>query len=86
MSQGLRVLTTVKPAPKAPRKPRTEIADERPMSYFARKWHVSVPTVYRYTQLKDDPLPSHKIIGARRIEIKAAMAWWKRRNSQGVNR
>jgi predicted DNA-binding transcriptional regulator AlpA len=40
---------------------------------------VSQATVYRWTQLKDDPLPSQKVIGVRRISLSVADEWFSRR-------
>jgi hypothetical protein len=81
---GLRVLTTYKrPAPQKKTTKKREIPDARSTQYFARKWSVSNTTVWRWTKLKEDPLPATKIEGVLRIEIQAANAWWKRRSLEG---
>lgn len=69
-------------------RPKSKIARQRirPMPTdwqksvdIAKHFQVSQATVYRWTQLKDDPLPSQKVIGVRRISLSVADEWFSRR-------
>jgi hypothetical protein len=80
---GLRVLGTYRRPDRKAKEP--EIQAARPTSYFAEKWGYSNSTIWRYTKLAEDPLPSYRVQGSLRIDVKKAAAWWERHSSEGGN-
>lgn len=78
---GLRVLATVTPRKPEP-KPSKRPVEKKSMQYFAGLWSVNVSTIYRWTQLHEDPLPSEKVQGTRRIPVQQALSWWSRHSGK----
>ena len=84
---GLRVLATYqRPNSKKRASESLEVPEARSTQYFAKKWEVSNSTVWRWTQLEEDPLPATKVEGVLRVDVKKALDWWDRHALKEGNR